>query len=68
MKSPERLSTEEAADYLDVRPHTLEVWRTTGRYGIPFIKVGRLVKYSRADLDAWLAMRTVNATASRDTA
>lgn len=54
------LSTEEAAEYLGTKPHTLEIWRAVGRYGIPYIKVGRLVKYRRADLDAWLASRMVN--------
>lgn len=58
------LGTEESAQYLGVKRHTLEVWRVNGRYGIPFVKVGRLVKYRRADLDAWLASRTVTADAA----
>jgi excisionase family DNA binding protein len=61
MNRPEFLSTLEAAEYVGTRPHTLEVWRASGRYKIPFVKVGRLVRYRRADLDAWLASRTVNA-------
>ncbi len=28
--------------------------------GIPFIKVGRLVRYRRSDLEAWLESRTLN--------
>ena len=28
--------------------------------GIPFIKVGRLVRYRRSDLEAWLESRTQN--------
>lgn len=47
-----------AAEVLDVKPGTLSVWRSTGRYGIPFIKVGRKVRYSRAALQAWLETRT----------
>ena len=46
------LSTPEAADYDGTKPHTLECWRTNGRYCISFVKVGRLVKYRRADRDA----------------
>lgn len=61
-------STQEAADYLGTRPHTLEVWRASGRYRIPYLKVGRLVKYRRADLDAWLASRTVHAQAAAEAA
>ena len=64
MTKPDLFSTPEAADYIGARPHSLEIWRASGRYRIPFVKVGRLVKYRRADLDAWLASRTVNADAS----
>ncbi len=61
MTKPELFDTAPAAEYIDVQPHTLEVWRSTGRHKIPFVKVGRLVKYRRTDLDAWLQSRTVNA-------
>lgn len=47
-----------AATYLDLKPGTLSVWRSTGRYAIPFVKIGRNVRYRRADLDAWLEQRT----------
>ena len=47
-----------AAAYLDVKPDTLSVWRSTGRYKIPFIKVGSRVRYRRSDLEAWLVERT----------
>jgi len=47
-----------AADLLDVTPGTLSVWRSTGRYNLPFIKVGRKVRYRRTDLLAWLERRT----------
>ena len=46
-----------AAAMLDVSPGTLSVWRSTGRYALPFLKIGRKVRYRRADLDAWLAAR-----------
>ncbi|MBK7416007.1 MAG: helix-turn-helix domain-containing protein [Dechloromonas sp.] len=52
------LTEHEAATYLDVTPGTLSVWRSTGRYKIPFIKVGRNVRYKRNDLEAWLNHRT----------
>jgi len=54
------LTTAQSAAYLGVTPRTLEVWRCVGRYGIPYIKVGRLVKYRKADLDAFLAARTLS--------
>ena len=48
------LTTEQAAAYLGVKPRSLEVWRCVGRYDLPYIKVGRLVRYRRSDLDAFL--------------
>ena len=47
-----------AAAVLDVSPGTLSVWRSTGRYALPFLKIGRKVRYRRADLQAWMASRT----------
>lgn len=43
---------------LGVSPGTLSVWRSTGRYSLPFVKVGRNVRYSRRALSAWLETRT----------
>ena len=48
----------QAAEFLGVSPGTLSVWRSTGRYKIPFIKVGHLVRYRPPDLEAWLESRT----------
>ena len=47
-----------AADILDVSPGTLSVWRSTGRYNLPFVKIGRKVRYRKSDLLAWLERRT----------
>ena len=56
--SGELLDDNAAAAVLDVAPGTLSVWRSTGRYALPFLKVGRKVRYRRADLLAWLDKRT----------
>ena len=56
------LTPVEAAAYLGVEKQTLAVWRTTGRYSLPAVKVGRLVKYRHSDLDAFLAARTFERT------
>ncbi len=58
------LTTNEAADYLSTTVGTLAIWRTTGRYQIPFIKVGRKVLYRHSDLDNWLISRTHTHTQS----
>jgi excisionase family DNA binding protein len=56
--SRDLLSEQEAAALLTCSPGTLSVWRSTGRYNLPFLKVGRMVRYRRADLLAWLEART----------
>ncbi len=55
----ERLLTrKEAADYLGVAENTLSVWASEGRYRLPYIKVGRLVKYRLSDLREFIARNT----------
>ena len=56
--SRDLLDEQQAAIAIDVTPGTLSVWRSTGRYKLPFIKIGRKVRYRRADLEAWLDART----------
>ena len=50
----ELLTTREAAGYLRLAVTTLEHWRLEGR-GPVFQKMGRQVRYRRADVDRWLA-------------
>jgi excisionase family DNA binding protein len=60
--SPDRenlLSNDDAAAYIGVTPRTLEVWRCKKSHVIEYIKVGRLVKYRKEILDAWLLSNTV---------
>jgi excisionase family DNA binding protein len=47
-------SREEAASYLGVKPKTLAMWKSTGRQELKFIKMGRLVKYKKSVLDAFI--------------
>ena len=51
------LNTAEAAAMLGVTENTLAVWRSTKRYQLPYVKVGRLVKYRLSDLEAFIASR-----------
>ena len=60
---PDFLTETEAADYLSLKQHTLAVWRSTGRYGLPFVKIGSKVRYRRDELDAWMKSRTVGGAA-----
>ncbi|MCL1860332.1 MAG: helix-turn-helix domain-containing protein [Proteobacteria bacterium] len=54
----ELLDDRAAAQILDVTVGTLSVWRSTGRYQLPFVKIGHKVRYRRSDLETWLASRT----------
>ena len=57
------LDGKQAASILNVSPGTLSVWRSTGRYSLPFVKVGRSVRYRLSDLESWLDGRTrINGT------
>ncbi len=63
-RSSDLLTRKEAATYLGASEHTLAVWASTGRYGLPYVKVGRLVRYRRDDLDAFIARNTIAAEAA----
>ena len=52
-------SRKKAAEYLDVAEQTLAIWKCTKRYGLPVVKVGRLVKYRKSDLDEFIRSRVV---------
>jgi len=39
---PTQVSDIQAAEVLGAKKTTLAVWRSTGRYNLPFVKVGRL--------------------------
>ena len=53
------LSISEAAEYLGMKPGTLRNWLSARR--LPFVKVGRLTRVSRAALDRFIEQNTVDA-------
>jgi excisionase family DNA binding protein len=48
---------------LSISSVTATKWRAKAK-GPPFIKVGRLVRYRRSDVDAWLRTNTIGLLAS----
>lgn len=62
-RPPNQIDDKQAAAALGVKPSTLAVWRSTGRYDLPFAKVGRLVRYRLADLAKFIDSRTAGHTA-----
>lgn len=57
------LEPEEAALTLGVTEGTLQQWRTTNRYNLPFVKVGGKVMYRREDIQSFIERRTMTHTA-----
>jgi excisionase family DNA binding protein len=54
------MSRKHAAAYLGVSETTLAIWKCTGRYSLPVYKIGRLAKYKKSDLDAFIATRAAS--------
>lgn len=52
------INTAEAAEYLGLRPNTLEIWRCR-HLGPKYKKLGRRILYDPADLDEYAASCTV---------
>ncbi len=50
------MSTEEVAAYLRVSPSTIHDWRLKAA-GPPAFKVGRHLRFRRAEVDEWLEAR-----------
>lgn len=54
---PALLTTIEAAALLRCAPATLELDRVRRRWKVPFLRVGRSIRYDRASVLRWLADR-----------
>jgi len=53
------LTTKEAARLLGIKENTLAIWRNQQRYNIPYIKVGRTIRYKRKDIIDFLRRQTL---------
>jgi predicted DNA-binding transcriptional regulator AlpA len=52
----ELMTDQQTAEILAVEPRTLRLWRNTR--GLPHIKItSKVIRYRRADVDAWLERR-----------
>ena len=56
---PEVMTAEQAAAYLNVSPKSVQ--RRMDRKSIPFVKVGRLRRLRKSDLDLWLDRNSIHA-------
>ena len=48
------LDRREAAAFLSIKIGTLAMWKSTKRYSLPYIKVGRHIRYKASDLIKFL--------------
>ena len=54
-RTPILLTAEETAEILGVKPQTLAVWRCAKRYGLPYLKLGRSIRYRLDDVESFIA-------------
>jgi excisionase family DNA binding protein len=59
-QAPEFFDEKRLCAVLGISSVTATKWRAKAK-GPPFIKVGRLVRYRRSDVDTWLRSNTVGA-------
>lgn len=53
MLNKEFITTKEFAEMLGVTENTIVIWRTKG-FGPKYYKLGRSVRYKKADVEAWI--------------
>ena len=50
--NPQLINPLKVSEIIGVSIGTLAVWRSTGRYALPFIKIGSKVMYRLSDVNA----------------
>lgn len=58
-RSSRLLNSDEAAKLLAIGPNTLAIWRCRKNYNLPYVKIGRNVRYRLGDIEAFITERTV---------
>ncbi len=48
------LTEDEAAHLLKIQPATLATWRVRGHPHLPFVRVGRCIRYRRQDITTFI--------------
>lgn len=55
------IDVKKAAEQLGVTVSTLEAWRLKRRYNLPYVKIGRCVKYRQSAITKFIESNTVGA-------
>lgn len=53
------LTPTQASEVLGISVQTLAIWRCNKRYELPYVKVGRYVRYRTSDLSEFINSHTV---------
>ena len=54
------LDEKDAAARLNISITTLRTWRSTKRYPLNYLKIGRCVRYRPSDIEAFMDSRTIS--------
>lgn len=54
MTTSNLISRKDAAKYLGVSPQTLAIWASSKRQPLQYVRIGRLAKYRKDDLDMFI--------------
>ena len=55
------INDQDTSALLKIGPGTLAVWRSTKRYNLPYVKIGRKVMYRLSDVYRFIDQRTSSA-------
>ena len=58
------LTRAECASYLRLKSQTLAAWACRHQNALPYVKIGRLIRYRLEDVQAFLRAQTVNTPAN----
>ena len=58
------ITVEELAKYLNLNPHTIYMWVEQRK--IPFIKIGRMVRFDLIEIEEWLTSKKTEITQEQD--
>ena len=56
---PPYLTPDDFFKITGINKNTQAVWRCTRRHGLPFVKIGKSVRYNRDEIAAWFELHSV---------
>lgn len=59
MTKTQLLTPKETAEMLGVSTNTLSNWRVNKRYDLPYVPIGRSIRYRLQDVEAFIEARVI---------